>query len=516
MNEQNPVTNHNLYALFRAHFPDRADATFLDHPRHPLRYGELEKASGRYLAVLRKIGVRPGDRVIAQVDKSPEAVLLYFACLRAGAIFIPLNTAYTAGERRYFIADAEPRLLVLRPQDASEMAQTHDGPALLTLGAAGEGSLPRQAQAAQAHTDIAPVGTEDIAAILYTSGTTGRSKGAMLSHGNLAANARALCTVWDWRRDDVLLHALPIFHVHGLFVALHCALLGGSAVIFLDRFEAGDVRRHLPRARVFMGVPTYYVRLLDDPAFGARDCANMRLFISGSAPLLPETFAAFEARSGQRIVERYGMTEAGIIASNPGNDDKAGRVPGTVGFALPGVSARVAGETGAPKAPGEVGILEISGPNVFSGYWRMAQKTAEEFRADGFFITGDMAVMDEDGRISIVGRGRDLVISGGFNVYPREVEGHIDAIPGVRESAVIGAPHPDFGEAVVAVVVREDSPAGAALTAQSIGQALTGHLAKFKQPKKILFADSLPRNTMGKVQKNILRQQAAGLFEARS
>jgi len=506
-----PVTNHNLYALFRAHFPASPDALFLDHPRHPLRYGEIDQASGRYLAVLRAIGVRPGDRVIVQVNKSPEAVLLYFACLRAGAIFIPLNTAYTAGERRYFIADAEPRLLVLRLEEASEI---HNGPALLTLGAEGEGSLPHQARAAQAHTDIAPVGADDIAAILYTSGTTGRSKGAILSHGNLAANARALCAVWDWRRSDVLLHALPIFHVHGLFVALHCALLGGSAVIFRDRFEAGDVRRHLPRARVFMGVPTYYVRLLDDPAFGARDCANMRLFISGSAPLLPETFAAFEARSGHRIVERYGMTEAGIIASNPGSSDESGRVPGTVGFALPGVSARVADETGAPKAPGEVGILEISGPNVFSGYWRMAQKTAEEFRADGFFITGDMAVMDDSGRISIVGRGRDLVISGGFNVYPREVECHIDAIPGVRESAVIGAPHPDFGEAVVAIVVREDSPAGAALTPQSIGQALAGHLAKFKQPKKILFADSLPRNTMGKVQKNILRNEAAGLFKA--
>jgi malonyl-CoA/methylmalonyl-CoA synthetase len=359
--------------------------------------------------------------------------------------------------------------------------------------------LAEAAAKAPASEQVVEVAADDLAAILYTSGTTGLSKGAMLSHANLASNAQVLHDYWHWQHDDVLLHALPIFHVHGLFVALHCALLGGSRLIFLPRFDADEVIARLPEATVLMGVPTFYTRLLERADFTRELCAGMRLFISGSAPLLADTHREFEARTGHRILERYGMTEAGMITSNPYDGE---RIAGTVGFALPGVSARVADDQGAERPRGEAGVLEIQGPNVFQGYWQMPEKSAEEFRPDGWFITGDIAVMADDGRVSIVGRAKDLIISGGFNVYPKEIESQIDELPGVRESAVIGVPHADFGEGVVAVVVADGS---SGLTEQSVVEALKDRLARFKQPKRVYIVDELPRNTMGKVQKNVLR-----------
>ena len=395
--------------------------------------------------------------MVVQVGKSVEFVLLYLACLRAGAVFVPLNPAYTRAELAYFLGDASPRMLVCDPAAAA----AHDLPALaaetgvahcLTLGTDGGGSLPEAAAALPPTTGVVSRGRDDLAAILYTSGTTGRSKGAMITHGNLISNGLVLHEYWGWVPGDVLLHALPVFHVHGLFVALHCALLNGSEVIFLDAFDPARLVAELPGASVLMGVPTFYVRLLDTPGFDRSVSDGVRLFISGSAPLLPETFDQFAALTGKPILERYGMTEAGMITSNPYAGGE--RIAGTVGFALPGVSARVADPEGTALPAGEIGILEITGPNVFAGYWNMPEKTAEEFRADGHFITGDMATMAEDGRIAIVGRAKDLIISGGFNVYPKEVE-QLDRMPGVRESCVIGLPHPDLGEAVTAVIVPE-------------------------------------------------------------
>ena len=503
------MANSNLYELFQSRFRDDTGAVFLEHSRGVLSYGDADEGSARMAAVLVANGVAKADRVMVQVAKSPEAVMLYLACLRIGAIFIPLNTAYTSAEVSYFLNDATPRVVVCDPARRADIARiigpdTH----LLDLDGAGGGSLMAAAQAATAHKAIEPCEGDDLAAIVYTSGTTGRSKGAMLTHANLAINALELHDLWHWEPGDVLLHALPIFHVHGLFVALHCAMLNVSRVIFLDSFDARTVAQRLPEATVMMGVPTFYTRLLDCPAFNARQCANMRLFISGSAPLLAETFARFEEVTNQRILERYGMSEAGMITSNPYDGE---RVPGTVGYALPSVQVRVVDEQGHALAPGTVGVLEIKGPNVFAGYWQMPEKTAAEFRDDGFFITGDLAVMAPDGRVSIVGRARDLIISGGYNVYPKEVELEIDRLPGVAESAVIGVAHPDFGEAVVAVVVPEQ---GAQLSEDQLRAGLAGVLASFKRPKRVVFVDDLPRNAMGKVQKKLLRETWSGLFSA--
>ncbi len=498
----------NLYSLFQSRFPADGAKVFLQHARGTTSFGEVEEISGRYAAVLKASGVAKGDRVLVQTPKSPEAVLLYLACLRVGAVFVPLNTAYTISEVAYFVADAEPRVIVTAPEAEASFATRFKSQTceILTLGARGDGSLIARAKEAKSDASVAPCERDDLAAIVYTSGTTGRSKGAMLTHANLASNALVLHEYWAWEPGDVLLHALPIFHVHGLFVALHCALLNGSSVIFHDRFDTAQIIRDLPGASVMMGVPTFYTRLLEEPRFERRTCRNVRLFISGSAPLLPETFAAFEARTGHRILERYGMTEAGMIASNPYRGE---RVAGSVGFALPGVSVRVVDAQGAERPRGEVGMLEVAGPNVFAGYWRMPEKTAEAFRPDGYLITGDMAVIAEDGRISIVGRAKDLVISGGLNVYPKEVEDCINAIPGVLESAVIGLPHPDYGEAVTAVIVpQHDAP----IDATMIQSRLAGKLAKFKQPKKIFFVSELPRNAMGKVQKNVLRKKYADAY----
>ena len=501
----------NLYTLLRGRFPADSEATCLELADGTcVSYGEIDARSGRLAGLLENLGVVPGDRVLVQVGKSPEAVVLYLACLRAGAIFLPLNTAYTAREVDYFLGDAEPRLVVCDPRAEAELAPLAQevNAMLLTLDTVGGGTLMGLDQEAPASDLVVPRAGDDLAAILYTSGTTGRSKGAMLSHANLASNALVLHEYWGWRQGDVLIHALPIFHVHGLFVALHTALLNGSPMLWLEKFDADAIIARLPRATVLMGVPTFYVRLLEDPRLDRDLVGNMRLFVAGSAPLLEETFNAFEERTGHRILERYGMTEAGMITSNPYDGD---RLAGTVGYFLPGVSGRVADEQGNEVARGEPGVLEIRGPNVFRGYWRMPEKTAEEFRADGHFITGDVATMAEDSRISIVGRAKDLVISGGYNVYPKEIELLIDAIPGVRESAVIGVPHPDFGEAVTAVVVRDGSTE---LDEARVQSALAGELAKFKQPKRVYFVEELPRNTMGKVQKNQLREVYAATYTA--
>ncbi len=481
----------------------RGDAVLIRPDGSEMSGDALHRMSGRIANVLAEVGVQPGDRVAMQTEKSAEALALYLACLRTGALFLPLNSAYTTAELDYFLGDAEPRVAVCAPVAEAALRPVADakGIALLTLGGAATGTLVERA--AEAPEDFATVArhADEPAAILYTSGTTGRSKGAVLSHDNLLSNADALVETWRFTPADTLLHALPIFHAHGLFVATNVLLRAGGRMIFLPRFDVDAVLALLPRATAMMGVPTFYSRLLGDARFTREVTGHMRLFISGSAPLLAETHRAFEARTGHRILERYGMSETTMSTSNPYDGE---RRAGTVGFPLPGVELRVADtESGVEVPQGEIGILEVRGPNVFKGYWRMPGKTAEEFREDGFFVTGDMARIDADGYITIVGRAKDLVISGGYNVYPKEVEGEIDRLEGVAESAVVGAPHADFGEGVVAIVVREP---GSGLKAEEIQAALQDRLAKFKQPKAIFFMGELPRNTMGKVQKNVLRE----------
>ena len=472
-------------------------------------YGDALGLAGRFASVLIAAGARPGDRIAVQVAKSPEALALYFACVQAGLVLLPLNTAYTASEVEYFVGDAEPAVVVCDPARHPEIepiAHAH-GAATLTLGSDGDGTLSELASSAESSSAVAERTADDLAGILYTSGTTGRSKGAMISNENLLSNARSLTEAWRFDDTDVLLHALPIFHTHGLFVAVNVTLLAGGSMIFLPSFDTDHVMARLPDATAMMGVPTFYTRLLGSAAFDRELVGHMRLFVSGSAPLLSETHREFSARTGHRILERYGMTETNMIASNPYDGD---RKPGTVGFALPGEHVRVCDpHSGTEVGSGEIGVIEVSGPNVFSGYWRMPDKTAEEFRGDGFFITGDLGRIDEDGYLQIVGRGKDLIISGGFNVYPKEVEDHIDQIDGVLESAVIGVPHPDFGEGVIAVVVPQPD---AELDEAAVLAALADELARFKQPKRVLFIDELPRNTMGKVQKNLLRDQHGELL----
>ncbi|MES2443313.1 MAG: AMP-binding protein [Pseudomonadota bacterium] len=483
------MADANLHALIAAAAKRAGDRPLLvEGGRTLLRYAELDAAIAAYAAALAAAGARPGDRLVIQVEKSPANILLYLAALRAGLVYVPLNTAYTADELAYFIADAEPSVVVVDPAGA-EAVRALTAAAVLTLDADGNGIDP-----APAAFETVPRGPDDLAAILYTSGTTGRSKGAMLTHDNLASNAQALVDLWRFTGDDVLIHALPIYHVHGLFVALHCALLSGATIHFHRSFDADAVLADLAHATVLMGVPTFYVRLARHPGLTRQACAGMRLFVSGSAPLLEATFEEFAEKSGHRILERYGMTEAGMITSNPYDGD---RIPGTVGFPLPGVEARIADE-----------VLEIRGPNLFKGYWRNPEKTAEDMREGGWFVTGDIATMAADGRVAIVGRAKDLIIAGGLNIYPREIELAIDALPGVGECAVIGVPHPDLGEAVVAVVVRSGDTDAARIL------AALGTLARFKQPRRIVFADALPRNAMGKVQKAELRRLHARLFAA--
>ncbi|MGJ7039417.1 malonyl-CoA/methylmalonyl-CoA synthetase [Shinella sp. BE166] len=474
-------------------------------------YGEMISFSGRLAAALVGLGVQPGDRVAVQVEKSPEALMLYLACVRAGAVYLPLNTAYTLTELDYFIGDAEPRLVVVDPRSVDGVTAVAEayGSTVETLDAIGGGSLIQRASAEEADFTDAERGADDLAAILYTSGTTGRSKGAMLTHDNLLSNALTLSEHWRFTSADRLIHALPIFHTHGLFVASNVTLLSGASMILLPKFDADEVLGLMENATVMMGVPTFYVRLVQHPGLTREATAGMRLFVSGSAPLLAETHRSFSEKTGHAILERYGMTETNMNTSNPYDGD---RVAGTVGFPLPGVSLRVTEpETGKPLTDGETGMIEVKGSNVFKGYWRMPEKTAAEFRTDGFFITGDLGKVDERGYVHIVGRGKDLVISGGYNIYPKEVETEIDGMPGVIESAVIGVPHPDFGEGVTAVVVLKK---GAALDEKAVLDGLKDRLARYKQPKRVLFVDDLPRNTMGKVQKNVLRDTYADLYKA--
>jgi malonyl-CoA/methylmalonyl-CoA synthetase len=501
--------SNTLYeALFAPH--EASSKPFLiDKSGGPMSYGDFLEEAARLANALNDLGVAPGDRVAVQIRKSPQALALYAACVKAGAVFLPLNTAYTAGEIDYFVNDAEARLLVCDPASAGALRPVAEGAgaALETLGGAGEGTLAERAAGQQAIFEAVARSDDDLAAILYTSGTTGRSKGAMLTHANLLSNARALVECWRFSADDILLHALPIFHTHGLFVASNVILLAGGSLIFQPSFNLDAVIEALPRATTMMGVPTFYTRLLSDPRFDRDLVAHMRLFTSGSAPLLAETHVEFEARTGHRILERYGMTETNMNTSNPYDGE---RRAGTVGFALPGVEVRICDpETGGEFAQSEIGVIEVRGPNVFKGYWRMPEKTAEEFRADGFFITGDLAKFDTDGYVQIVGRVKDLIISGGYNIYPKEIELLLDDLPGVAESAVVGVPHPDFGEGVVAVVVPVT---GTEFSEANAMAAIAGKIARFKQPKRIMTIEELPRNTMGKVQKNALREQFAGLL----
>lgn len=502
------MTNH-LFNQFRSHMP-AAGTRFLELPDGTIvTYGDMLARSAHLANALVAREVKAGDRVAVQVEKCPGALMLYLACVRAGAIFLPLNTAYTLAELEYFFGDAEPRLVVCDPGregDISRIASKVDA-AVDTLAGGGEGSLNEIANLSGPTFSDADRGPGDLAAILYTSGTTGRSKGAMLSHENLASNARVLAHAWRFTSADVLLHALPIFHTHGLFVATNVTLMAGASMLFLPRFDAEEVLRLMPRATCMMGVPTFYARLLQHPGLTPEATAHMRLFVSGSAPLLRDLHEQWRQRTGHIILERYGMTETNMNTSNPYDGD---RVAGTVGLPLPGTELRIADpESGKPLPQGEIGVVEVKGPNVFQGYWRMPDKTKVEFRPDGFFITGDLGTIDARGYVHIVGRGKDLVISGGYNVYPKEVENEIDAIEGVVESAVIGVPHPDFGEGVVAVVVKK---AGSGLSEADIQRALNGRLAKFKQPKRVFFTDELPRNTMGKVQKNRLRDAYGEVF----
>jgi malonyl-CoA/methylmalonyl-CoA synthetase len=502
-------SDHNLFSRFAERFPATTATVLLETPtgqRHT--YADALSASARFAHYLTDLGLRAGDRVTVQVSKSPESLWLYLACLRAGFVYQPLNEAYRQEEMAYFIGDAEPSLIVCDPANQAmiaDLANQRDCP-VLTLGTAADGSLIEASRSGAAEFETIPRDPDDVAVLLYSSGTTGKPKGAMLTHGNLIANTDTLVRAWGFTSDDRLLHALPIFHAHGLFVATGCALMSGASMVFLSRFDAETVVAQLPECTVMMGVPTYYSRLLQTPMFEHESCRNMRLFISGSAALQPETFKAFEQRSGHAILERYGMTETLMNTSNPLDGD---RRPGSVGPPLPGVSVRVvdANDDASPK--GSVGNLQISGPNVFAGYWRMPIKTAQEFTADGWFRTGDLAKIDADGYVSIVGRSKDMIITGGLNVYPFEVEQVIDQIAGVAESAVVGISHADFGEAVVAVVATETDRE---LAEQAVIRTVREHLADFKAPKRIVFVDRLPRNTMGKVEKARLREDLAGMF----
>lgn len=506
------MKNENLFAALRAAFPADLNAIAVETD-NGLNYSwrDLERATAMLANLLVSLKLPAGSRIAVQVEKSVEAMLLYLATLRAGYVFLPLNTAYQSAEIEYFIGNAEPAVVVCSSKNfgwVSKIAFKAGTQNVFTLDDDRTGSLlARAAHCSDKHT-VAVKSADDLAAILYTSGTTGRSKGAMLSHGNMLSNALVLKDFWGWKPGDVLIHALPIFHVHGLFVALHGALINGSKMIWCAKFDPKFVVRKMPEATVFMGVPTLYVRLLNEPALDNNAVRNMRLFVAGSAPLLIETFNEWQTRTGHTILERYGMSETAMLTSNPYQGERRG---GTVGFALPGVTLRVQGDDGQSLGIDDIGGIQVKGPNVFKGYWRMPEKTKEEFTADGFFKTGDVGKIDQRGYITIVGRSKDLIISGGYNVYPAEIEGYINDLPGVAESALIGVPHPDFGEVGVAVVT---SKPGAALKADEIIGVLKSKLANFKIPKQCFVVAELPRNTMGKVQKNLLREQYKGLFVA--
>jgi malonyl-CoA/methylmalonyl-CoA synthetase len=507
------MKNQNLFAALRAAFPADLDAVAVETDDE-LAYSwrDLDRATAMMANLLASLQLPEGARIAVQVEKSVEALMLYLATLRAGYVFLPLNTAYQSAEIEYFIANAEPSVVVCSPKNfgwVSKIAFQAGTQNVFTLGEDRTGSLlERAAVHSDRHAPVAR-GADDLAAILYTSGTTGRSKGAMLTHGNLLSNAQVLKDYWGWVPGDVLVHALPIFHVHGLFVAIHGALLNGSKMIWLGKFDPQRVIAAMPRATVFMGVPTLYVRMLAEPALTREAARHMRLFVAGSAPLLLETFNEWQARTGHTILERYGMSETIMLTSNPYDTAQGERRGGTVGFPLPGVGLRVCGDGDADMPVGEIGGIQVRGPNVFKGYWRMPEKTKEEFTADGWFRTGDVGKIDARGYVVIVGRSKDLIISGGYNVYPAEIEGYINELPGVAESALVGVPHPDFGEVGVAVVIAKP---GATVQGEQVVAALKSKLANFKIPKRCFVVDALPRNTMGKVQKNLLREQYKALF----
>jgi malonyl-CoA/methylmalonyl-CoA synthetase len=531
------MANHNLFAALRAGFPADLDATAIEtcdtptpgettgrsrvsplpsgdgsppgDPSGPRYYTwrDLERASARIANLLDSLDIPAASRIAVHADKSVESLMLYLAVLRAGHVYLPLNTAYQAAELAYFIGNAEPAVVVCAKRNfvwISKLAFAAGVKNVFTLDSDRTGTLLERAAFMSEDPIVVQRNADDLAAILYTSGTTGRSKGAMLTHDNLLSNARTLQAYWGWQPDDVLIHTLPIFHVHGLFVAIHGALLNGSKMLWFEKFDPGATVREMARATVMMGVPTLYVRMLAEPSLTRAAASHMRIFIAGSAPLLPETFDAWRERTGHTIVERYGMSETVMLTSNAYHAKDGERRAGTVGKPLPGVQLRIDG-----ARPGEIGGIEVRGPNVFKGYWRMPEKTAEEFTADGWFKTGDVGKQDEHGVVSIVGRSKDLIISGGYNVYPAEIEGYLNEQPGVAESAVIGVPHPDFGEAVVAVVVARP---GATLDASALIAAMKNRIAAFKVPKRVFIDSELPRNQMGKVQKNLLREQHRGLF----
>ena len=510
------MSHANLYTLLTSGFPADRSQTAIETPEHHYSWHDIDAISGRLANLLSSLKLPAGSRVAVQTEKSPEALMLYLATLRAGLVYLPLNTAYRSSEIEYFLGNAEPLVAVCSAENLewfAPLAKAAGTPHVYTLEADGTGSLMEAAQSQPETFKTVAVTPDDLAAILYTSGTTGRSKGAMLSHRNLGSNAEVLHRYWGWRSDDVLLHMLPIFHVHGLFVAAHGALLAGARMIWLPRYDTEQALHYLPRSTVMMGVPTYYVRLLTEPRFNREVVAGVRLFISGSAPLLTETFESFESRTGQRILERYGMSETIMLTSNPYHAELGQRLAGTVGRPLPEVEVRVVDDQDQSVDTGTIGHVQVRGPNVFQGYWRMPEKNKEEFTPDGWFRTGDLGKRGGEGvpddYLSIVGRSKDLIISGGFNVYPKEIEGIIDDLPGVAESAVIGVPHPDFGEAVIAVVVPQ---AGASLDVAELQAQLKPAIANFKQPKRLIVMDELPRNTMGKVQKNVLRDSLRDSF----
>lgn len=514
------MSQENLFAALRAAFPANLDAVAVETD-HGLNYTwrDLDRASAMMANLLEGLKLPKGSRIAVQVEKSVEALMLYLATLRAGYVFLPLNTAYQSAEIEYFIGNAEPAVVVCTSANfgwVSKIAFKAGSHHVFTLDDNRSGTLLERAAQQRDQHKTAVKKADELAAILYTSGTTGRSKGAMLTHGNMLSNAQTLKTYWAWKKGDVLIHALPIFHVHGLFVAIHGALINGSKMIWMAKFDPKFVIAKMPEATVFMGVPTLYVRLLAEPSLTKQAASHMRLFIAGSAPLLIETFTEWQQRTGHTILERYGMSETVMLTSNPYTADKrhggqSERRGGTVGFPLPGVKLRVQSDEGKALPVGEIGNIQVKGPNVFQAYWRMPEKTKEEFTTDGFFKTGDVGKFDDRGYVTIVGRSKDLIISGGYNVYPAEIEGYINEMPGVAESALVGVPHPDFGEVGVAVVIAK---AGAELDAEQIIANLKSQLANFKIPKKCFVVPELPRNTMGKVQKNLLRDQHKNLFLA--
>ena len=502
------MPNHLYDSLFAPHA--QKDSAFMHLPSGDvLSYAEFMNLAARVANVLVGLGLEVGDRLAVQVEKSEFALALYAACVQSGIVYLPLNTAYTAQELEYFVQNSGAKVLVCDASKADDLTPLSAklGITLTTLDPSGTGQLQKAAMNASEYFNPVERGPDDLAAILYTSGTTGRSKGAMISHNNLLSNARSLCAAWRFDERDVLLHALPVFHTHGLFVATNIMLLAGGAMIFLPKFDLDAIFAHLPRATSMMGVPTFYTRLLSDERLTKEACAHIRLFVSGSAPLLNETHVQFQERAGHAILERYGMTETNMNTSNPYDGE---RRPGTVGFPLADVELKITDpQTGHPVGDGEIGQIEVRGANVFQGYWKMPEKTREELRADGFFITGDLARRDKDGYIHIVGRNKDLIISGGYNIYPKEIETLLDEQEGVEESAVVGLPHPDFGETPVAFLV---SKSGAQINQSEIEKVIADHLARFKHPKRLIVLEELPRNTMGKVQKNLLREQYNKLF----